>query len=120
MLQVFPSLFSRFLAHSVPFSETTEVRLHTVSLYSSLELLIEAAKALQEQCKMFESFTNGQRFPGTGRSMVEQSCGQLIGTIHLQTALYCSKLLQVHAAAVNVVLNLLAYMYFSLPALILI
>ena len=38
---------SPFSPRPVPFSEMTEVRLHTVSLYTSLELVLEGARSLQ-------------------------------------------------------------------------
>ena len=72
----------------------TEVRLHTVSLYTRLELLVEAAKAMQEQCQVLEGM-QGATGGGRSRDTLEQYCVQLLSTVCHQTALYCSRLLQV-------------------------
>ena len=72
----------------------TEVRLHTVSLYTHLELLVEAAKAMQEQCRVLEGM-QGAMGGGRSRDTLEQYCVQLLSTVCHQTALYCSRLLQV-------------------------
>lgn len=86
-------IFLSFLP-PVPFSEMTEVRLQTVSLYTRLELLVEAAKTMQEQCRVLEGM---QRATGGGgsRDTLEPCCVQLLSTVCHQTALYCSRLLQV-------------------------
>ena len=72
----------------------TEVRLQTVSLYTRLELLVEATKAMQEQCRVLEGM---QRAMGGGesRDTLEPCCVQLLSTVCHPTALYCSRLLQV-------------------------
>ena len=77
---------------AVPFSETSEVRTHTLALYSSLELMLECAKSLWEQCHTHSRLITPTSISTT---LMEQSCDQLLSTISQQTALYCSKLLQV-------------------------
>ena len=52
---------------------------------------------IQEQILTMEGYLNGRGGQGfTGRqSLLEQTCHQLLGIVCHQTALYCSKLLQV-------------------------
>lgn len=77
----------------VPFSETGEVRHQTLALYSGLELMLESAKSLWEQCHANPKMNTPTPICET---LMERSCDQLLSTVSQQTALYCSKLLQVH------------------------
>lgn len=80
---------------NVPFSETTLVRHHTLSLYSSLELMFELARSLHEHTHAYQTLLHsGQEPPDCGKSLIKHTCLQLQKTLSHQTALYCSKLLQ--------------------------
>lgn len=77
----------------VPFSATSDVRAHSLSLYCGLELLLDSAKSLWEHYHTHPRLTTPTPIC---EMLSQQSCDQLLSTISQQTALYCSKLLQVH------------------------
>ena len=85
------------LFFTVPFSETTEVRTHTLLLYVLLEQLVCHAHSILTFCHLMSHVTGSGRGSPDGRSLVEETCQQLLNTLSHQTGLYCSKLFSVSA-----------------------
>ena len=78
---------------TVPFSETTEVRLNSLQLCASLEQLLCHAHSLLTSCHMMNHMTGGGRGPG----LTGETCQQLLNSLTHQTALYCSRLFTVRS-----------------------
>lgn len=81
--------------HTVPFSSTSSVSQSILSLYTSLELLLSTGQALYREMLTWQGLLARLLPDHGGDGLVKERAEELLGNISQQTALYCSRLLQV-------------------------